>query len=86
MKLLEGTKPDVRRVITARQRRTCLLAWTSNLKRADIAAAHGISPKAVAMRLYRARQRLRKAGIEPPSAMRASLRTPAFQLESLENI
>jgi DNA-directed RNA polymerase specialized sigma24 family protein len=86
MKLLEGMKPDVRRVITTRQRRSCLLAWTSNMKRADIAVVHGISPKAVAMRLYRARQRLRKAGIEPPNSMRAAIRTPVFQLESLENV
>ena len=79
-------KPDVRRVITVRQRRSCLLAWTSNMKRADIAATHGISPKGVAMRLYRARQQLRKAGIEPPNPTQAAMRTPAFQLESLENV
>ena len=70
MKLLEPSDRarELRGVMTLRQRRTCTLAWSTNMSHEEIAASQGILLKAVSMRLYQARRRLRNAGIEPPHA------------------
>jgi predicted RNA polymerase sigma factor len=88
MKLLKGTQrpTDLQRVITSRQRRTCTLAWSTDMPHDQIAQSQGVSLKAISMRLYRARRRLRKAGIEPPNRTGPSMRAPAFQLNSVENV
>jgi predicted RNA polymerase sigma factor len=87
MKLLEPSNRtrELRGVMTLRQRRTCTLAWSTNLSHEEIAASQGISLKAVSMRLYRARKRLRNAGIRPPCS-HATVRKAAVQLGVLENV
>jgi transposase len=74
------------RLLTRRQRRTCALVWAEGHSHRDIAHDQGITRDASYKRSYRARQRLRAAGIEPPDARRGRRRKPAFQLSLNENV
>jgi len=73
-------------LMTLRQRRTCALAWAERRTHAEIGAAHGVSHWASKKRVQRARRKLRAAGIVPPGGHAARRRTPAFQLNGIENV
>ena len=85
------TSPDLTpktltRLLTVRQCRTCALAWSDRRTHAQIGAAHGVSHWASKKRVQRARQRLRAAGINPPTGHAITRRAPAFQLGGIENV
>ena len=73
-------------LLTRRQRRTCALIWADGHSHRETARGQGITRDASYKRTYRARQRLRAAGIEPPDARRGRRRKPAFQLSLNENV
>ena len=73
-------------VLTDRQRQACSLAWADRLEHAQIASLYGITLQAVRQRLYRARQRLRAAGITPPGGRRRLQRQFPRPLASFENV
>jgi DNA-directed RNA polymerase specialized sigma24 family protein len=72
------------RLLTPRQRRTCAAVWGDARTHRETARAHGITCDASRKRTYRARQRLRASGIEPPDGRRR--RTTALQLSLNENV
>src|SRR5690349_17540655 len=81
-----GDTTAVVRLLTPRQRRTLAAIWADGSSHHQTARAHGITQKASRMRAYRARQRLRAAGVEPPDARRGRRRKRAFQLSLNENV
>ena len=71
--------------LTLRQQKACVLAWFEGMTDAAIAAEHGIATRTVQTRLYRARRRMREAGLEPLARRGAKIRARALQLGELEN-
>jgi DNA-directed RNA polymerase specialized sigma24 family protein len=71
--------------LTLRQRKVCVLAWVEGMTDAAIATEHGVATRTVESRLYRARRRMREAGLEPLPRRWAKIRARALQLGELEN-
>ena len=80
-----STKDERELPLTRRQRTTCLMAWVDGKSCAAIAAEEGVATRTVETRLFRARRRMRAAGIEPPRR-KVVVRVRALQLGMIANV
>ena len=76
----------VTKILTPREKQTCLAAWFDRKKRREIAASQGITSDSVKKRLQRARRRLRAAGLTPPAGPIALRRARTASTNLTENV
>ena len=77
---------SVGKLLTVREKKTCVAAWFDRKTRVQIAETQGIAPQSVKKRLQRARRRLRAAGIAPPASPLAARRARPASTSVIENI